>query len=402
MQDLDKNGFRGRSDTKDGRGQSATSDKQMAKHTLLATAANQNYQRCFRALQSLETYWAGVKYILTVLSQKAQGVGDPLLYTREEMECALEVPRPEPSFDTPGWRRKLSWGAYVGPQNSSEKDQGPVAALKSSRGPNFGIPGSPMADPNSGKVLTVSDCPKMTTNGKNRAAIGWSLTGTMNSPSTSLAVLYPTDSREGGARRPQDGGMNASISSVMAQGQTSPQQQRSHMLAQQQQPLPRYPNNTQIFAQPNAATAPSSMQPPPPPTNAYMSDPALVSDADLLLSLHSPYSTASSPAGGRAALPTASSAAAVNEGPYPSQGSHTLSAVAAGMPHAGAAGPIPFSDMFVESTDIDINSLNESMVPWLEWLPTDMAFYDPSTGTATAADGSVHGQGPPGAGQGED
>ncbi|KAL0259606.1 hypothetical protein SLS55_005343 [Diplodia seriata] len=60
----------------------------MAKHTLLAAAANQNYQRCYRALQSLETYWAGVKYILTVMDQKAKGVVDPLLYTREEMEWA--------------------------------------------------------------------------------------------------------------------------------------------------------------------------------------------------------------------------------------------------------------------------------------------------------------------------
>jgi hypothetical protein len=29
------------------------------KHTLLATAANQNYQRCYKALKALETYWAG-------------------------------------------------------------------------------------------------------------------------------------------------------------------------------------------------------------------------------------------------------------------------------------------------------------------------------------------------------
>lgn len=148
----EENSFRYRPDIRDGRAQLAAAEKQMAKHTLLATAANQNYQRCYRALQSLETYWAGVKYILTVLDQKAKGVGDPLLYTREEMECALEVPRPEPSFDTPGWRRKLSWGAYIGPESSSEKDQGPVAALKSNGRPNFGIPGSPIADPVQGKT----------------------------------------------------------------------------------------------------------------------------------------------------------------------------------------------------------------------------------------------------------
>lgn len=80
-------------------------DQQLAaKHSLLASAANQNYQRCYRALQQLESYWAGTKYILTVLDQKAKGVVDPILYTREEMESALEAPNPEPSFTAPGWR----------------------------------------------------------------------------------------------------------------------------------------------------------------------------------------------------------------------------------------------------------------------------------------------------------
>jgi hypothetical protein len=82
----------------------ANQQKLAAKHTLLATAANQNYQRCYKALQQHEIYWAGTKYILTVLDQKAKGVGDPLLYTREEMESALEAPKSEPSFTSPGWR----------------------------------------------------------------------------------------------------------------------------------------------------------------------------------------------------------------------------------------------------------------------------------------------------------
>ena len=85
----------------------------LARHTLLATAASQHYQLCYKALQSLETYWAGTKYILTVLDQKFQGVGDPLLYTVEEGESAMEAPRPEPAFTSPGWRRKLSWGPYL-------------------------------------------------------------------------------------------------------------------------------------------------------------------------------------------------------------------------------------------------------------------------------------------------
>lgn len=118
--------------------------KQAAKHSLLASAANQNYQRCYRALKSLETYWEGVKYIITVLDQKAKGIDNPLLYTREEMESALEVPRPEPSFTSPGWRRKLSWGTYL-TARSPDGDMAanmPAALRKGARTPT--IPGSPM------------------------------------------------------------------------------------------------------------------------------------------------------------------------------------------------------------------------------------------------------------------
>lgn len=81
----------------------------LSKHTLLATAATQHYQLCYKALQSLETYWAGAKYILTILDQKFEGVEDPLLYTLEESESSMEIPRPVPEFKSPGWRRKLIW-----------------------------------------------------------------------------------------------------------------------------------------------------------------------------------------------------------------------------------------------------------------------------------------------------
>lgn len=79
------------------------------KHALLATAATQHYQLCCRALRSLETYWAGTKYIITVLTQQYNGIHDPLLYTAEEGARALEIPRPRgPAFAEPGWRRRAS------------------------------------------------------------------------------------------------------------------------------------------------------------------------------------------------------------------------------------------------------------------------------------------------------
>ncbi|KAK8182937.1 fungal-specific transcription factor domain-containing protein [Phyllosticta citribraziliensis] len=220
-------------------------DKQM-RHSLLASAANANYQRCYRALQSLEQYWAGTKYILTVLDQKAKGVLDPLLYTREEMESALEVPRPEPSFNTPGWRRKLSWGAYVAPTGEKANQAG-----------------SPMEG----------------------QAIGWSLTGTMNSPSTSLAVLYPTENRE--HRRSQDMG---SISSVMASQSSS-----SRLMSQSQAPVAA--NTHAMFSPPPGMHPPPSNRQPQPfhLADHHAAATPLVSDADLLLNLHSPFPGASPP-----------------------------------------------------------------------------------------------------------
>ena len=78
----------------------------------------------------------------------------------------MEQPRPEPAFTSPGWRRKLSWGPYLYNPN--------VAGLQAQ---DFWMeragqmPGSP---------------------GDLSKAIGWTLTGTMNSPNTNLAWHYPS------------------------------------------------------------------------------------------------------------------------------------------------------------------------------------------------------------------
>lgn len=52
----------------------ATGSSKPSRHSLLASAANQNYQRCYNSLQQLHTYWGGVKYILTALDQKSKGI----------------------------------------------------------------------------------------------------------------------------------------------------------------------------------------------------------------------------------------------------------------------------------------------------------------------------------------
>ena len=104
-----------------------------SRHSLLASAANQSYQRCYQSLENLHTYWGGVKYILTALDQKAKGIWDCETYTTEEYE-STKVP-PESLNGTFGLENQTS--------------------------------------------------PKM-----NGPPIGWTLAGTANSPNSSLTLMY--------------------------------------------------------------------------------------------------------------------------------------------------------------------------------------------------------------------
>jgi hypothetical protein len=328
--------------------------KQAAKHTLLASAANQNYQRCYRALKSLETYWAGIKYILTVLDQKAKGVGDPLLYTAEEMESALEAPRPEPSFTSPGWRRKLSWGTYLAPENADgDVSNVPAAIRKGVRTPI--MPGSPAAHPSQGmsypleKILSA-----------NSPAIGWSLTGNMNSPSTNVAVMYTAENnREANhtASKHSPTDTRPSIASLMSQP-----------TVKFESPMPSvYPPFN-----------PASM--PPPPGDAFGTasapDPALVSDADLLLNLHSPFSGASPATNHGLRSPTSYLRAAPNQ----AQNAQMQGAPGTEFSPTYTAYPTSadtlFGDMVIDTQDVDMSVLGADMMPWdLEYLPHDLLYF---------------------------
>ncbi|KAF2641863.1 hypothetical protein P280DRAFT_286666 [Massarina eburnea CBS 473.64] len=336
--------------------------KQAAKHTLLATAANQNYQRCYRALKSLETHWAGVKYILTVLEQKAKGVGDPELYTREEMESALEAPRPEPSFTSPGWRRKLSWGTYLTAQNMTDVDAMKIsAAIRKSA--KTSMPGSPM-NPSQ--------------------AIGWSLTGTMNSPSTNVAVMYSTENSNA-----RDGRQNLPRPPTATGHPTSASLPSNHTIKFE-------PPSSMSTLAPFSSFDPTTMPPPPPTQNMNsMStpDPVLVSDADLLLNLHSPFS-ASSPNNTRTPLQptsyTRSSATTLpnQELPVPPD----FTPVFANYPTLSDQ---PFGDMVIDSQEIDMSILGPEMMPWdLEYLPHDMLYFGDSAfevGNVAAAEDASSG-----------
>lgn len=347
--------------------------KQVAKSTLLASAANQNYQRCHKALQSLETYWAGIKYILTVLDQKAEGVGDPLLYTREEMESALEVPRPELAFTTPGWRRKPSWGTYLGPQGSTDGAQARIAAATHSTSAMPGMGGLTSSfDPHHGKPRMSPFRPRGPGT-ELPTAIGWSLTGNMDSPNTSLAVLYPNETRDSTNNPtaksvlpplsfPQSN--PAPTAPMYSPNSFEPSNNPAHDLPP---PLPSYSSN-----QPYSQAAISSVLHPP---NPY--DPSLVSDADLLLNLHSPY-PANSPH-----LPPNGSTLQPSHQQQTSGAQHLFSQVSLdGLPPRGQSQAVmPFGDMMIESQDIDVSALGVDMMPWLEYLPHEMlGFYETGDG----------------------
>lgn len=107
-----------------------------SKHSLLASAANQNYQRCYNSLQQIHNYWGGIKYILTALDQKAKGTRDVETYTTEEYESTKTAIQPRSSIS------------------------GQLARLNS---PKAGGP-----------------------------PIAWSLSGTANSPNSSLTLMYQT------------------------------------------------------------------------------------------------------------------------------------------------------------------------------------------------------------------
>ncbi|CAG7926237.1 unnamed protein product [Penicillium olsonii] len=138
--------------------------KTTARHVLLASVAKENYQRCYKALQALNTYWEGTGYILTVLDQKAKGIVDPLLYTAEDMENTDGIAPGLPLGPGP-WR--LGKAQADGSDSEKPRDAADIPS---------GGKWSPNIDPSQ--------------------AIGWSLTGATNSSQPNLSLLYQLPTAE--------------------------------------------------------------------------------------------------------------------------------------------------------------------------------------------------------------
>ncbi|EXK46616.1 hypothetical protein FOXG_11065 [Fusarium oxysporum f. sp. lycopersici 4287] len=122
----------------DASGSNKPREAKSSRHSLLASAANQNYQKCFNSLQQVQMYWGGATYIITALDQRAKGIWDCETYTAEEYESTKAG-------------RKSSSGALNNPFPKFENKASPRMS------------GPPIA---------------------------WTLAGTANSPNSSLTLMY--------------------------------------------------------------------------------------------------------------------------------------------------------------------------------------------------------------------
>ncbi|PNS17265.1 hypothetical protein CAC42_6948 [Sphaceloma murrayae] len=287
----------------------AALEKSLAKHALLVKRASQDYQLCYQALQALETYWSGTKYILTVLDQKYKGVGDPLLYTAEEGECSLEQPAPEPVFTSPGWRRKVSWAPSALNRSGQE-------TLRSY------LPDQQYAEPNQ--------------------AIGWTLTGNMNSTNTNLAWHIPTQSpQKSSVAAASDGKGKATQHSFSTTGDAL------HNRSASSGSLPR--------------PAMSELQ-------SYQLSFSVSPKIEGAMQTASPFSSnlsGASPMQYPIALPNALQSYTSNPsfGGMPGTSTHA---------HYPTTNTSQFGELMIESQDVDMNLLGFDMLPWLSPPPADM------------------------------
>ncbi|KAL3482010.1 fungal-specific transcription factor domain-containing protein [Aspergillus californicus] len=321
---------------------SSTSErKPSTKHSLLASAARDNYQRCYKALKALENYWEGSKYILTVLNQKAKGIVDPLLYTEEEMEGTVETPSAQPIAGS-NWRRATLSNGTVNVAEGLES--GAYSPQDGKR--------SPRMDPSQ--------------------AIGWALTNATNSSQPNLSLLY--------------------------QMPATPTEHVSDKLTYPSQYSDSYGN---LPVQPTVGQRSSSFSRDIEPATSNVVHESVVSsrrvptsDANLLLGLNTQYpSPVPRPSNSQSmhnqTIPSSSSAldpqlAAYNYLPTPADDRHANRSHMGSRPsglHSGDTSNM--GDLLIESQDVDMSALQQqdhfpfpfSGLPWLEYLPQDVLNY---------------------------
>ncbi|KAF4635848.1 hypothetical protein G7Y89_g2224 [Cudoniella acicularis] len=319
--------------------------REQQRHSLLVSAANQNYQRCYKALQQLETYWAGTRYILVALDQKAKGIWDPETYTEQEYESTKHRP------DYSGWRRKLSLAA---PSPSR------IGDLLSPRMDHK--PGSPSID---------------------TQAIGWSLTGTTNSPSSNLTFMYQNMNGDQSQPTPQQPPHPVAGNMIYDPIRQSLPETTSASTTTATYP-PRY---TTYHAQSRRQNS-QPMPPPLPKFSSISSEPATTTEAEMLLGLqNSPY--AHTPGSHNSFEPTHSISSPSNsrtDASFDFQNGGSMFPPSQDYMGLGGVG-----DMMMESQDIDMSTIAGEMIPWLEYLPHDVLnSYDYGNAPSLPAAGSLN------------
>nr|KMM72525.1 hypothetical protein CPAG_08819 [Coccidioides posadasii RMSCC 3488] len=329
------------------------------KHSLLAAAAKEHYQRCYKALKSLETYWEGTKYILNVLDQKSKGIWDPQLYTEEEMDHAIEFPPLGNGFASRAWQRM-----------STSKDN-MAAATKDDKQHDIKPDNQPA---NNDGAAGVAPSPK--TNATQ--AIGWALTGATGSSQPNLSFLYQMP-----ATQPNEATMY-SLSHYGGQYQPVEVQASPGASA-----LSSFPHAKAPYEAGNTLQLPSQLrQNPLPNTSEYSRiGPGTISPSNPSFPLSNSDFSSQSPHGSQGSFQSA----LLNTTPTP----YSYNANTTMRANHRRLTSNPFGDytnidatvpsMTIESQDIDMNTLQDpdtfpfpldgEFMPWLEYLPEDILQY---------------------------
>lgn len=288
------------------------------------------------------------------LDQKSEGIWDPETYTSEEME-STKTTRPAIPTD---WKSKLPGSfATMSPafhatvrQNNQERP-----------------------------ILPTIDASH---------AIGWSLTGTTNSPSSNLTLLYQSLNGDTSASVLPPG--NMVYDPIRQSFPDSGRAMTTPSLPLNSRPLD-YPHIKQgLVEHQHNVTQQRPLD--IPAFNAVSAD-SHVSDAEMLLGLqhstqtyHSHNQTTSIP------FNTAHASGHQSHSPMPQNMSFDLSgnnnvSFPYGYNYSGpmSLGGLAANDMMIESQEVDMSTLGGDMMSWLEYLPQDVLNYFDTDGTGQAA-----------------
>ncbi|KAL6411443.1 Nitrogen assimilation transcription factor nit-4 [Ilyonectria robusta] len=313
-----------------------------SRHSLLASAANQNYQRCYNSLQQVEMYWGGVKYILTALDQKSKGIWDCETYTSEEYESTKS-------------HRDSKGNINTFPRFASPKVSGPP--------------------------------------------IAWSLAGTANSPSSSLTLMYQNPDTMAGTHPTQPLRQTSTPPGNMVYDPIRQSLPESTTLL-----APAYPQlNTSAVRQPPRPSMPrrhSNMSATSGPSRPTVKFDVLPEDGyGTELYMVPRFTPSNQQSNGYDAYSASSSSTMAENGAIPvstMSATHPTNCVGANEVYYGSGG-VPFqmpwtqpmgnmNSITFNSHDIDIEALGlqqpELIGPWLEYIPGEVLglFQNPHMG----------------------